>query len=551
MKRTQRLNMFQQTLKCYEPKGSSFHKLPYFLLIGLFLLTNSITAQQTVNFCPGDVIDLTALETGTGTYTYNDCSNSQVVTGDFLYLPSSSCTSVSLIDLSNNTIISSFEGGSSFNSSAVVGPNGLLYVANRQNNTVTVLDPSNNHSLVTTIPAMSPISLSIDNNTGYVYAAGSSSNELTIIDSATNMVINTLVIGGANTIAFANGLVYVTQNSGLSIVDPNNGFNVTGVSLPGNISDLVVAPNGNLYISSFQGTNGFILEYDVTTNMVVNSIPLGLPQASPKNLEIDANGYIYVHSLNTDIIQVIDTNTNTVIASPSGFSLNTNFILNNIAVAPNGLVYVSHYLFGTSQGIMSIIDPNNNFSVTHNVLAVQPGTNSYGDYTYSGTVFIASPIPNTTTYMPTTGGEQVCYTYLNPISQCNELGTITFALDPSCAPVCALTDADLVLGDCLDAGTPTDPNDDTFFFTLNPTGTDLGTTGYSFTDAGGNYTGSGTYGGALGNFGPFPISSGAQTITITDMDDTNCTIDVLVTPPPPCSNTLPCAADVGTFPGRD
>lgn len=560
MKKTQKLNTIQQTLKCYSGGIVPLPKLAFLLCIGIIFLTNSTTAQQTVNFCPGDVVDLTAFESATGTYTYNDCSNTQVLTGDFLYVPSSSCTAVSIVDLSNNMLVTTFDGNLNGNTDLLVGSNGLIY-ATGINNNVTVVDPNNNHNVVATIPT-GDVSMAIieDPNSGYIYVTNSSSNDITVIDPVTNTVVTTvslLTAPGQNPVSLiaANGLIYITAAAGVGsaggvvIMDPSNNFSLTSLPLlPQNSpTDVVLAPNGNLYFSyNTIGGSGVVLVFDPNTNSVINTIPTGF-NATSINLLIDANGYIYVHSLSTDIVYVIDSNTDMVIASPSGFSNNTAFILDNMAVGPNGLIYVTHNLLNASTSTISIIDPNNNFSVTHNVTTLQANATGYGQAIYSGTISSANPITNTTNYMPTVDGEQICVTRN---AGCYEQTTITFALDPSCAPVCDLTDAGLVVGTCSDEGTTTDPNDDTFTFTLNPTGTDLGMTGYSFTDAGANYAGIGTYGAAV-TFGPFLISAGAQTITITDMDDTNCTIDVLVTPPATCSSALPCAADVGTFPGRD
>ncbi|MFD2564666.1 beta strand repeat-containing protein, partial [Aquimarina rubra] len=97
---------------------------------------------------------------------------------------------------------------------------------------------------------------------------------------------------------------------------------------------------------------------------------------------------------------------------------------------------------------------------------------------------------------------------------------------------CNIADAGLSSIVCDDNGTNSDGSDDTFTFELNPTGTDLGTT---YTVSGGA-SGTGTYGGST-VFGPFPISGGDITITITDDNEPTCQIiDLVVTAPATCSN---------------
>ncbi|GEM_PF-285563 len=82
---------------------------------------------------------------------------------------------------------------------------------------------------------------------------------------------------------------------------------------------------------------------------------------------------------------------------------------------------------------------------------------------------------------------------------------------------------------CNDNGTPNDPNDDTFTFTLTViSGADWGWTGGGVTtDMATAHTPQ--------TFGPYPISGGQVSFTIMDNDNANCTYDVVVNPPAPCS----------------
>ena len=98
---------------------------------------------------------------------------------------------------------------------------------------------------------------------------------------------------------------------------------------------------------------------------------------------------------------------------------------------------------------------------------------------------------------------------------------------------------------CDDNGTGANPSDDTFTFTLNPTGSNLGS-GYSVS---GDVTACCNSYGSATTFGPFPISGGNLNITITDNDDASCTItNLTITVPATCSNAcnLP-GAGVGSI----
>ena len=101
---------------------------------------------------------------------------------------------------------------------------------------------------------------------------------------------------------------------------------------------------------------------------------------------------------------------------------------------------------------------------------------------------------------------------------------------------CSITSAGLIVNDCDPNGTVTDPSDDTFTFSLNPTGLMVGST---FTVSG-NATGNGTYGtqvtydnGGLG----FPIGTDLF-ITITDDADPACSIELTIPSPASCSNSI-------------
>ena len=85
---------------------------------------------------------------------------------------------------------------------------------------------------------------------------------------------------------------------------------------------------------------------------------------------------------------------------------------------------------------------------------------------------------------------------------------------------------------CNDANTPATSTDDTYTFTLNPSGG----SGTTYTVSGGVTSASPiNYGAPSSTFGPFLISGGAKTITITDAN--GCSLNnVTITPPATCSS---------------
>jgi len=125
--------------------------------------------------------------------------------------------------------------------------------------------------------------------------------------------------------------------------------------------------------------------------------------------------------------------------------------------------------------------------------------------------------------------------------------TITDSADPSCThevdvtpPMpcsnevdCDITNA-LISKSCDDNGTPTNPNDDQWSFTL--TALNNGGTSWTGGGSGGNY-------GSAVNFGPYAINAGNQSFTIVDDDNPTCSYLVDASPPSDCSNQEACSID--------
>jgi len=123
--------------------------------------------------------------------------------------------------------------------------------------------------------------------------------------------------------------------------------------------------------------------------------------------------------------------------------------------------------------------------------------------------------------------------YTNQNNGKNEDGT------DRCGPSCDLNDAGKTNDNCNDAGTNSDPSDDYITFDLNPQGTDIGATYNVSVNNGGTIS---PTSGAYGNVTSFRLQDGSAdgattyTITITDVDDANCTITTTVQQNS-CSNT--------------
>ncbi|MEM9718399.1 MAG: c-type cytochrome domain-containing protein [Bacteroidota bacterium] len=100
---------------------------------------------------------------------------------------------------------------------------------------------------------------------------------------------------------------------------------------------------------------------------------------------------------------------------------------------------------------------------------------------------------------------------------------------------CKLADAGLGEITCNDNGTPEDPRDDFFTFTLSPSGTDLGSGFVASTDSlqwEGMYGQVNTFETPVGSLGKRDL-----TLTITDDSSSDCSITLTITDPQVCSDT--------------
>ncbi len=91
---------------------------------------------------------------------------------------------------------------------------------------------------------------------------------------------------------------------------------------------------------------------------------------------------------------------------------------------------------------------------------------------------------------------------------------------------------------CNNNGTVDDATDDTFTFTLNPGGGGGGGSTYSVSGSGITTVAGLAYGSTSAAFGPFAISGGNRTITLTDSNGCGLA-DTIVTAPLSCSTCLP------------
>ena len=107
--------------------------------------------------------------------------------------------------------------------------------------------------------------------------------------------------------------------------------------------------------------------------------------------------------------------------------------------------------------------------------------------------------------------------------------TIDIMAPMPCSDGCAITSGTIISTECMDPGTPTNPDDDMFTLVMVIDGINLGSCWVNERGQTGPY-------GEEVTFGPYPISDGAQNFRFQDCNDEDCVFTATVQPPRPCSN---------------
>lgn len=154
------------------------------------------------------------------------------------------------------------------------------------------------------------------------------------------------------------------------------------------------------------------------------------------------------------------------------------------------------------------------------------GVDSYGPYDYGELVMINLPADGSTRMVLIQDTRRGVHCELS-----FEIGPLI-----PCSSACEL-DLEISNVQCQNAGTGLDPSDDTFTFDITVNGVDVGATWQA--DDAANTTGA--Y-GETKSFGPYLISGGPISLNVFDVTDIYCRENILVSPPPPCSDS--CVIDL-------
>ncbi|WP_375102433.1 Ig-like domain-containing protein [Paenibacillus sp. RS8] len=238
------------------------------------------------------------------------------------YVTSFSSGVVDVVDLTNLAVEKAkIKVGNEPNSAAINPNKTQVFVTNRADGTVSVIDPSTDTVISTIAVGSWPHGVAFNSDGSKAYVANYSSNSLSVIDTATLSVINSISVN-SNPVAMVviGEKLYLSYDSDneVSLIDINSDTVISGISLASSSYGLSVNSEGSKIYVAGKGNNTMAV-IDTVTNKVEATIPVG---EAPHATEVSPDGSkVYVANAFSNSVSVVNAITNQVEATiPVGFN---------------------------------------------------------------------------------------------------------------------------------------------------------------------------------------------------------------------------------------
>jgi len=319
----------------------------------VYLLIPSISSFSPANGCIGTSVNITGNNfIGVTSVTFGgNAANSFVVNS------STSITAVVGSGTSTGVIsVTTSSGAANSSNSYIVSTTGggidYAYIPNQGSNSISVVNLSSNSIPSTINLGGSPYGIALKNDGSSVYVS-STSGSVYAISTATNTVTATIISGGSSPYTLCispDGSKVYTGNyssNNVSVINTTTNTVIGTVSSGSGPFGICANPVGNfVYVSNYSaGTVGVI---NTNSNTLIATIPVG---SNPNGIIASPDGSrVYVANRNSNTVSVINTSSNSVIAT-----INVGSSPNGITISPDGsTVYVGN------SGSISVINTANN-----------------------------------------------------------------------------------------------------------------------------------------------------------------------------------------------
>jgi YVTN family beta-propeller protein len=357
----------------------------------IYVANNAAYSGTTINVINGATATMAAAVSGT-TYTVGAGPLAMAVNPvtNTLYVanagsPTARGTTVSVIDLSTNTVSAPISVGSSPVAAAVNQATNTVYVANSGDNTISVINGSTNVVSSVTVGA-GPKAMAINPVSNTIYVANQADGTVSAINGTTAAVSATVTVGaGPQAVAVnpATNTIYVANTDGTSVSVINGSTNIVSATVTVGTTPQAVAVNpasNTIYVANYgSGTASAI---NGSTNAVTSLIVGTHPNAVAVNTLTNT---IYVANYGDGTVSVINGTTNAVSSVTVGsgpYAVAVNAATNTIYVA------------NQTDGTVSVINGSTNTVST----TVTVGSNPYA--------LTVNPLINTV-YVANQGGTTI------------------------------------------------------------------------------------------------------------------------------------------------
>ncbi|GAA3956952.1 gliding motility-associated C-terminal domain-containing protein [Mucilaginibacter dorajii] len=284
----------------------------------------------------------------------------------FAYITNSASSSVSVIDVGTNKVVSTIAMGQD-PQHVYASPDGnFVYVSDPLSRTVSVINTTSN-TVTASIPVgQGAFSLIVSPDNSRLYLVnlneGLNADNISVINTATNSIISTIPTNAKiGTIAISpDGNLLYTANYELNTVSVFNtvsGRLITDVAVGAYPQAIIVSPDGsNIYVTN--SSDNSISVINSKTNTVTAVIPVG---NAPYGIAENADGSrVYVTNFTDGTLSIINTFLNKVLntvdvgANPMGVSVSFDGSEVYIANSNSGTVTVINTLTGLKSAVINV-----------------------------------------------------------------------------------------------------------------------------------------------------------------------------------------------------
>jgi len=309
-----------------------------------------------INSTPGQVIEFGTLSNapiGSAIAT-NAYPISAVFSADgrFAYVVAMS-GAVDVIDVVGRTVVATIPVAGSPAGLALSPDGSSLYVTSSAANSVTVISTATNLVVGSPIAVgVIPFGVAVSPDGTRIYVANQGSASVSIIDAASKAVIGSVAVGNSAsgiTVSPDGGRIYVANQSGsVTVIDAASQSVVTTISVSGLPLIVAVSPDGSRIYVTTQLQQLVVIDAltnTVTANVALPSHSVGVtvtPDGSRAYITTGAGFY------------VLDTATNTIIASPS-IPIVDNGTSGTAFIGPNAIVAAGGAVSAGSDAALSVL----------------------------------------------------------------------------------------------------------------------------------------------------------------------------------------------------